>query len=198
MSAAPNDSTSATRPPPTAPPRAESPSPAEIQTAWLERREQLERDYPRPPHLLWRPTLDLDPIAGLHAPKVQPPGSVAVVTTTRGAFPGHAEKIEWRLLAKPPQRIARGIAVAICGLSGTYIGPTRTVTDVVSTDKHWITFLLSEDDLVKPVHTLTVPVEDAVVPLFVRILRFLFARWLPDEHPGIALPLPPFTHPGCV
>ncbi|KAF7795100.1 hypothetical protein EIP86_011104 [Pleurotus ostreatoroseus] len=198
MDAPPPSPASSARELPAGDARSTSPDPAVVYAAWRARQERLEDEYPRSPHLLWRPAFDPDPLAKLLTPKQPPPNSLPVVVSTRGAVPGHAEKVEWRLLAKPSRRIRRGLDVAICGLAGTYLGPTRTVGDVLSTDKNWITFLLKATDEDSSVHTLTVPVENAVVPLFVRLLRFVLARWLPDEHPGISIPLLPFTEAGCV
>ncbi|KAF7790930.1 hypothetical protein EIP86_001889 [Pleurotus ostreatoroseus] len=106
---------------------------------------------------------------------------------------GSSAKVEWGLYEHPRQPIRTGMRIALCTPRGQYRGIARTVGPLVGFDRHWVTFILSPGrSLPATVQTISVPVANATIPLFARILRFLFASYLPDEHPRDYLPLPQF------
>ncbi|KAF7798553.1 hypothetical protein EIP86_009775 [Pleurotus ostreatoroseus] len=118
-------------------------------------------------------------------------GCIPIRVVPRGGIVGQTDKVEWRLFAQPAIPISTGSRVALLDATGEYRFISRTVGPVIGADQRWVTFILSSG-ISAPASTqvLSVPRGDAGIPLFLRVLLFLFAWYLADEHPFAPTPVP--------
>ncbi|KAF7792700.1 hypothetical protein EIP86_003798 [Pleurotus ostreatoroseus] len=141
-----------------------------------------------------RPRTSIPSFPAMHSAIIPEPtlrGSAPIRVAPRCGVVGASDKVEWRLYATPPSRIASGMRVALCDEVGDYRYLSRTIGPIVGADRLWVTFALS-NGLSAPatLQTLTVPRENAALPILLRIILFFLASYLANEHPLLSTPLP--------